>query len=81
MQDVKAVVDDLLSQLASAQEVPADAEPAEIITDSLGQMRFLVGLEERLDVLFDDVDEITFDLGSREALVGSVEKLLAGAGR
>ncbi|MFI9450267.1 hypothetical protein [Amycolatopsis sp. NPDC052450] len=80
MQDVKAVVDELLSQLATAKEVPADAEPAEIITDSLGQMRFLVGLEERLDVLFDDADQVAFDLGSREALVHSVEKLLAGAG-
>jgi hypothetical protein len=81
MQDVKAVVDELLAKLAAARRISADAEPAEIIEDSLVQMRFLVGLEEQLDVLFDDIEEVKFDLDSREALVCSVETMLAAVGQ
>jgi hypothetical protein len=43
-------------------------------------MRFLVGLEDRLDVFFDDAELLSFDLGSREALVRSVEALVVRNG-
>ncbi|MER7334027.1 MULTISPECIES: hypothetical protein [unclassified Micromonospora] len=76
MEDVVAAVDDLLAQLAAARSLPPEAPPAEIISDSMGQLRLLVGLEERLDVVFDTLEPIVFDLGSREALVKSVQDLL-----
>jgi hypothetical protein len=43
-------------------------------------MRFLVGLEERLDAMLDVGDTLPFDLTSREALVKSVLTLLEESG-
>lgn len=80
MEDLTHVVADMLEQLAAAQDVPADAEPAEIIVSSLDQMRFLVGLEERLDVMLDVGDTLPFDLTSRDALIKSVRDLLMESG-
>ncbi|MFI6107796.1 hypothetical protein ACIRD2_10825 [Streptomyces sp. NPDC093595] len=80
MEDLTNTVGELLEQLAAARDVPADAEPSQIIISSLDQMRFLVGLEERLDVMLDVGDVLPFDLSSREALVKSVEVLLAESG-
>ncbi|GAA2289356.1 hypothetical protein GCM10010234_32540 [Streptomyces hawaiiensis] len=80
MEDLKKVVDDLLEQLARARDVPADAEPSHIIISSLDQMRFLVGLEERLDAMLDVGDVLPFDLSGREALLKSVHELLVESG-
>ncbi|MFG2475812.1 hypothetical protein [Streptomyces fagopyri] len=80
MEDLRKVVDDLLEQLAQARDVPADAEPSQIITSSLDQMRFLVGLEERLDAMLDVGDVLPFDLSDREALLKSVHELLVESG-
>lgn len=80
MEDLKKVADDLLEQLAQAQDVPADAEPSRIIVSSLDQMRFLVGLEERLDAMLDVGDVLPFDLTDREALLKSVHELLVESG-
>ncbi|MFF9865971.1 MULTISPECIES: hypothetical protein [unclassified Streptomyces] len=80
MEDLTNTVDELLEQLAAARDVPADAEPSQIIISSLDQMRFLVGLEERLDVMLDVGDVLPFDLSSREALIKSVQVLLAESG-
>ncbi|MDF3299072.1 hypothetical protein [Streptomyces tropicalis] len=80
MEDLKKVVDDLLEQLAQARDVPADAEPSQIIVSSLDQMRFLVGLEERLDAMLDVGDVLPFDLTDREALLKSVHELLVESG-
>lgn len=81
IEDITVVVNGLLTQLATAREVSEDAVPADIVLDSLDQMRLLVGLEERLDVVFDVVDLEPLDLSSREALVKSVEKMLADSGQ
>ncbi|MEU0148246.1 hypothetical protein [Streptomyces sp. NPDC006288] len=80
MEDLRTVVDDLLRQLAAARDVPADAEPSQIIVSSLDQMRFLVGLEERLDEMLDVGDVLPFDLSGREALLESVRELLVESG-
>ncbi|MFD8418896.1 hypothetical protein [Streptomyces sp. NPDC059466] len=80
MQDLRNVVDELLRQLAAARDVPADAELSEIIISSLDQMRFLVGLEERLDVMLDVGDVLPFDLSDRDALLRSVRELLVESG-
>ncbi|MFJ2396484.1 hypothetical protein ACIOTI_27510 [Streptomyces sp. NPDC087843] len=80
MQDLRNVVDDLLGQLAAARDVPADAELSRIIISSLDQMRFLVGLEERLDVMLDVGDVLPFDLSDRDALLKSVQELLVESG-
>ncbi|MCX4578662.1 hypothetical protein OHB41_36865 [Streptomyces sp. NBC_01571] len=80
MQDLRNVVDDLLRQLAAARDVPADAELSQIIISSLDQMRFLVGLEERLDVMLDVGDVLPFDLSDRDALLKSVRELLVESG-
>ncbi|MER5406175.1 hypothetical protein [Streptomyces sp. NPDC002769] len=80
MQDLRIVVDDLLRQLAAARDVPADAELSQIIISSLDQMRFLVGLEERLDVMLDVGDVLPFDLSDRDALLKSVQELLVESG-
>lgn len=80
MEDLRTVVDDLLEQLAAARDVPADAEPSRIIVSSLDQMRFLVGLEERLDAMLDVGDVLPFDLSDRDALLKSVHELLVESG-
>jgi acyl carrier protein len=80
MEDITVVVAELLEQLASARDVAPDAEPSLIIVSSLDQMRFLVGLEERLDVMLDIGDVLPFDLSGRDALVASVRELLAESG-
>lgn len=80
MEDLKAVVDDLLEQLAQARDVSPDAEPSQIVISSLDQMRFLVGLEERLDATLDVGDVLPFDLSDRAALLRSVQELLVGSG-
>ncbi|TQF02417.1 hypothetical protein E6W39_09225 [Kitasatospora acidiphila] len=80
MEDITVVVAELLEQLASARDVAPDAEPSQIIVSSLDQMRFLVGLEERLDVMLDIGDVLPFDLSGRDALVASVRELLAESG-
>lgn len=80
MEDLRKVVDDLLEQLAQARDVPTDAEPSQIIVSSLDQMRFLVGLEERLDAMLDVGDVLPFDLSDREALLKSVHELLVESG-
>ncbi|MEU0119329.1 hypothetical protein ABZ137_38040 [Streptomyces bobili] len=80
MEDITAVVSDLLEQLAVARDVPVDAPPDRIVVSSLDQMRFLVGLEERLDAMLDVGDTLPFDLTSREALVKSVLTLLEESG-
>ncbi|MCX5141173.1 MULTISPECIES: hypothetical protein [unclassified Streptomyces] len=80
MEDITVVVNDLLGQLAAARDVPADSEPDRIVVSSLDQMRFLVGLEERLDTMLDVGDTLPFDLTGREALVKSVLTLLQESG-
>ncbi|WP_103503888.1 MULTISPECIES: hypothetical protein [Streptomyces] len=80
MEDIAGVVSGLLDQLAAARDVPGDAAPGLIIVSSLDQMRFLVGLEERLDVMLDVGDELPFDLTDRDALVKSVRELLVESG-
>ncbi|PCG84417.1 hypothetical protein CIB93_19470 [Streptomyces sp. WZ.A104] len=80
MEDIAGVVSELLEQLATARDVPADSAPSEIVVSSLDQMRFLVGLEERLDVMLDVGDVLPFDLTDREALVKSVRELLVDSG-
>ena len=80
MEDLRKVVDGLLEQLATARDVPADAEPSQIIVSSLDQMRFLVGIEEQLDVMLDVGDVLPFDLSNREALLKSVHDLLVESG-
>jgi acyl carrier protein len=80
MQDLRNVVDDMLRQLAAARDVPADAELSQIIISSLDQMRFLVGLEERLDVMLDVGDVLPFDLSGRDALLKTVQDLLVESG-
>ncbi|QEU92649.1 hypothetical protein [Streptomyces kanamyceticus] len=80
MEDLKNTVDALLEQLAAARDVPADAEPNKIVVSSLDQMRFLVGIEERLDVMLDVGDVLPFDLSSRDALLKSVHDLLVESG-
>ncbi|MFC0430263.1 hypothetical protein [Kutzneria buriramensis] len=72
MEEVAVVVNALL---AAARKVPADAAPAEIAVGSMDQMRFLVGIEDRLDVFLDDAEPVSFDLSSREARVRSVESM------
>jgi len=76
MQDVGTVVRALLSQMAEEADLPSDAQPLEIIHDSLRQVRFLVGLEEELDVLFDTAELPSFDLSSKQALIRSVLDLV-----
>ncbi|MET9301299.1 hypothetical protein ABZX66_18455 [Micromonospora aurantiaca] len=80
MENVAVAVNLMLERLAVSREVAVDASPAEIVADSLGQMRFLVGLEELLGVMFDDVELFPFDLSSRVALMKSVEELLGQTG-
>lgn len=80
MEDLRNVVDGLLEQLAAARDIPADAEPSLIISSSLDQMRFLVGLEERLDVMLDVGDVLPFDPSGRDALLKSVHDLLVESG-
>ncbi|MBT2488595.1 hypothetical protein J7E96_08665 [Streptomyces sp. ISL-96] len=79
MQNIEAIVDELLAQLAAARDVPADAQPAEIIVSSLDQMRFLVAVEERLDTMLEVGEVFPFDLTSRENLVKSVTELVGEA--
>ena len=80
MEDLEGVVGELLEQLAAARDVPADAAPAQIIVSSLDQMRFLVGIEEQLDVMLDVGDVLPFNLSDRDALVRSVRTLLMESG-
>lgn len=80
MQNIEAIVGELLAELAAARDVAADAEPHEIIVSSLDQMRFLVAVEERLDTMFEVGEVFPFDLASRESLAKSVGELLAEAG-
>lgn len=80
MEDIAGVVSDLLGQLADAGDVPADSAPQQIIASSLDQIRFLVGLEERLDTMLDVGDVLPLDLTSRAALVDSVHDLLMRLG-
>lgn len=47
MENVAVVVNQLLSRLGAAREMLEDAAPVEIVIDSLDQMRFLLGLEDR----------------------------------
>lgn len=78
VRDTASLVNDLLGRLAAASGVPAESPPQEIIVSSLDQMRFLVGLEQSLNVVLDNGDVLLpFDLTSRDALVKSVEALLA----
>lgn len=74
------VVAVLLEQLATARSLESDASPADILQNSLDQMRFLVGLEERLDVALDIGDELPFNLDDRPALIASVRELLINSG-
>lgn len=79
MQNIAVIVDELLTQLAAARDVPSDAQPAEVIISSLDQMRFLVALEEILDTVLEVGEVFPFDLTSREDLVKSVTELVAEA--
>ncbi|WP_392971392.1 hypothetical protein [Streptomyces sp. LN245] len=79
MQNIEAIVDELLAQLAAARDVPGNAQPTEIIVSSLDQMRFLVAVEERLDTMLEVGEVFPFDLTSRENLVKSVTELVAEA--
>ncbi|PKT74944.1 hypothetical protein CW362_00685 [Streptomyces populi] len=79
MQNIEAIVDELLAQLAAARDVPENAPPTEIIVSSLDQMRFLVAVEERLDTMLEVGEVFPFDLTSRENLVKSVTELVAEA--
>jgi acyl carrier protein len=76
MMQLTELVDEVLTKLATIKKVNAGASPAEIVTDSLDQMRLLVMLEERLDTSFDDDGLRPFDLSSRQALVASVRTML-----
>ncbi|AXE36243.1 hypothetical protein DK843_19250 [Chromobacterium phragmitis] len=74
-----SVVDDVLAKLAQAKNADAAAAPDHLVIDSLDQMRLLVLLEERLDVIFDDAGLHPFDLSSRAALAQSVAAMLAAS--
>lgn len=80
MSTAREVVEAVLAELAAGRDVDAGASPREILLSSLDQMRLLVGIEDRLDVVLDVGDAFPFDLSSREALMLSVENLLASDG-
>lgn len=72
-----SVVDEVLAKLARAKNADVSAAPDHLVVDSLDQMRLLVLLEERLDVIFDDAGLQPFDLSSRATLAQSVAAMLA----
>ena len=77
---VESVVHELLLQIGTSKgfkvEEILSSQPDQVIKDSLDQMRFLVALEEKLGIFFDDVDVLPFSLSSRPELVQSVERML-----
>jgi len=78
-QNIQSVVDELLADLAYSKGLTTTDLPSAIISSSLDQMRFLVSLEDRLDVMIELGDEMPFDLNTRESFLRSVEKLVASA--
>jgi acyl carrier protein len=75
MEELMTVVNEVLAKLALFKKADPHAEPSELVVDSLDQMRLLVMLEERLDVIFDDAGLKPFDLTSRTALASSIEAM------
>jgi acyl carrier protein len=70
------VIDEVLGVLAVAKDVPPESPPAVIVFDSLDQMRLLVAIEDRLQIIFDDAALQPFCLDSRDALVNSVANMM-----
>jgi acyl carrier protein len=70
------MIDDVLGILAIAKAVPPESPPALIVFDSLDQMRLLVAIEDRLQIIFDDAALQPFCLDSRDALVKSVVNMM-----
>lgn len=78
-QSVRPVIEQLLEDLAESKGLNASDDPSAIITTSLDQMRFLVSLEDRLDIMIELGDEMPFKLHNKEAFLESVEILIATA--
>ncbi|TPG90024.1 hypothetical protein EAH72_30845 [Pseudomonas caspiana] len=70
--DLSRVVDEVLHTLATAKQVSPASPLSMIVFDSLDQMRLLVAIEDRLQIVFDDAALQPFCLDSRETLVDSV---------